>query len=200
VTDSTTTTAVKAANPLLHGHLEELAIAGAFVHTLPVHVDHRGTISVIDATGMPGSSAQWLVAVSASRVLRGVHVHRSHSDRLSVVSGTLLLLLRDLRRDSVSFGTVVQRWLRPPSPDGHSSALIPPGVAHAFVFVEPTVHLYGIDELWSPNDEFGCVWTDTALEMEWPDQLCREGAIVSARDAAAGNLAELQRLVDTWSG
>jgi dTDP-4-dehydrorhamnose 3,5-epimerase-like enzyme len=65
---------------------------------------------------------------------------------------------------------------------------IPPGVAHGFLFVEPSLHVYAVDRTWDPDDELGCRWDDPQLAIPWIGDADR----VSPRDAALGTLADLR--------
>jgi dTDP-4-dehydrorhamnose 3,5-epimerase len=126
-------------------------------------------------------------------VLRGVHVHRQHSDYFVLLSGRASIGLRDLRRDSPTEGysTVVE--LRG---DLLEALTIPPGVAHGFYFPSMSTHLYSVSHYFDAKDELGCHWSDPALGISWPTS----EAITSARDAAAPPLRVLLEQLATPSG
>ena len=65
--------------------------------------------------------------------------------------------------------------------------MIPPGVAHGFYFLEPSLHVYAVSEYWNPADELGCHWADPDLELQWPDP----SPLVSERDARSQSLRAL---------
>lgn len=157
------------------------------------HNDERGQLTEIyRQSWIPNDKrVQWNVVHSKARTLRGVHTHIERIDFLVLVQGTMLLGLHDLRRDSATFGMSALVTL-----GGGSSgaAYIPTGVAHGFYFSEPSTTLYGMSEYFdtSMDDELGCHPGDPGLGISWP----QEDWLLSARDQAAGTLAEMQKEYD----
>ena len=153
---------------------------------LTSHSDERGSFTEIFRASWlhQPPPPQWNVVNSNANVLRGVHVHLRHWDFLLAIQGSLLIGLRDLRRDSPTFGLVSMIELNCPE----SGALcIPPGVAHGFYFSTPSIHVYGVSEYWDIHDELGCRFDDPELEIPWP---C-SAPMLSPRDAVLPPLAEL---------
>jgi len=159
---------------------------GVRVASLEMHRDHRGAFTELFREEWGGGvrPVQWNVVRSGARVLRGVHVHVRHADYLSVVSGRASVGLKDLRRGSPTEGLARLVEL---SGDSIASITIPPGVAHGFLFHEPSLHVYAVSRYWDPEDELGCHWADPALDFAWP---C-DDPILSSRDADAGPLSAL---------
>ena len=118
---------------------QELPV-GVALRNLHGHLDFRGRFTEVFRrewnTGV--DPVQWNVVSSATRVLRGVHVHRQHSDYFILLSGCASIGLRDLRRSSRSAGLAAVVELRS---DVLQALTIPPGVAHGFYFHEPSIHL-----------------------------------------------------------
>lgn len=133
---------------------------------------------------------QWNVVSSRVDTLRGVHVHRTHSDYLCVISGEMLLGLHDMRPWSPTYKLAVQQWLRAEEP---CTVAIPPGVAHGFYFPSDAVHIYAVSHYWNPADELGCRWNDADLDLPWPTK----NPLLSLRDAGAPTYREL---TDTLTG
>jgi dTDP-4-dehydrorhamnose 3,5-epimerase len=117
-------------------------------------------------------------------VLRGVHVHPTHDDYLILVEGRATVGLRDLRRGSATEGTSATVDL---AGSEMTSIVIPHGVAHGFLFREPSLHVYSVSHYWDTADELACHWDDPALEIDWPATPSR----VSERDAGAQSLSDL---------
>jgi dTDP-4-dehydrorhamnose 3,5-epimerase len=143
-----------------------------------MHRDARGALSEIfradwDLAIRP---VQWNVLHSAAGVLRGVHVHLRHTDYIVIVSGSVSVGLSDLRRRA---GTERPAALIELSGDELAGLLIPPGVAHGFLFHEPCVMLHGVSHHWDAEDELGCHWADPALAIPWP----AAAVTLSPRDA-----------------
>jgi dTDP-4-dehydrorhamnose 3,5-epimerase len=160
--------------------------AGVELHELLMHTDERGSFTEIfrEEWGVGVRPVQWNAVRSAASVLRGVHVHVRHADYLTVVDGRALVGLRDLRRDSPTANSTATVELRG---DGMAAITIPPGVAHGFLFLEDSLHIYAVSHYWSVDDELGCRADDPDLEIEWPPGPFH----LSERDAAAPPLVAL---------
>lgn len=154
---------------------------------LTPHADERGGfVEVFREEWSTGPvPRQWNAVRSNPGVLRGVHVHAHHHDYLTVVSGTLVLGLHDLRPDSPSHGLAGFLTLSEATP---AAVAIPPGVCHGFWFPEPSVHVYGVSEYWDVRDELGCRFDDPALGLDWPV----EQPLLSPRDRGAGSLETMR--------
>ena len=75
------------------------------MHALRPYADDRGLFTELCArSGSGPAPVQWNAVRPDAGVLRGVHWHRVHADYLTVVGGTLVLGLRDLRAGSPSEG------------------------------------------------------------------------------------------------
>ena len=161
--------------------------SGAVLITLTPHVDDRGAFTELYRVSWePGVvPAQWNAVRSDANVLRGVHVHRRHTDYLTLVAGRATIGLYDLRNGSPTegLGTTIEF-------DSHEPAalVIPVGVAHGFYFQEPSIHVYAVSHEFDPADELGCRWDDAALGLAWP---CAE-PFISSRDRELGSLSELR--------
>jgi dTDP-4-dehydrorhamnose 3,5-epimerase len=155
---------------------------------LKAHKDHRGALTEIYREEWVGARpVQWNMVRSGANVLRGVHVHVKHVDLLTMISGEMLLGLRDLRAFSPTFGLSMMATL---SVEDAHLVVIPPGVAHGFYFARPAGFVYGVTTAFDGSDEFGCQWDDPALELDWP---C-SAPVLSERDMKAAPLAELLTL------
>ena len=165
---------------------------GVSLLTLTPHADERGVFTELYRVSWePGFvPAQWNAVRSEPNVLRGVHVHRLHTDYLTVVAGAATVGLHDLRPGSPTegMGTTVEL-------DAHAprALVIPVGVAHGFYFHEQSVHAYAVSHEFDPADELGCRWDDPDLQIPWP---CTE-PLISERDRELGSLNELH---DVWRG
>lgn len=157
---------------------------GVLLTRLVRHCDRRGVfLEAFRASwGTDIEPVQWNAVHSCENVLRGVHVHRSHADYLTVLSGNLLLGLRDIRADSPTNGNAAMLEISAVQP---LAVTIPPGVAHGFYFPEPSIHLYAVSHYWDPADELGCRFDDDGLGLDWPSK----SPLLSVRDAEAPGLA-----------
>lgn len=159
---------------------------GVVLRPLTTHSDDRGSLTeMLRGEWLTGPDpVQWNVVSTEASVLRGVHVHLRHWDYLVLVQGSVVVGLRDLRRESPTFGLAVAVEMS----DACLAALtVPPGVAHGFYFHKPSLHVYGVTHYWEVDDELGCRWDDPALEIPWSVTAAR----ISPRDADLPSLSGL---------
>ena len=164
-------------------------IDGVRIRRLEPHHDDRGVLTELyrDAWHEKRRPIQWNAVSSRANVLRGVHCHVRHSDLVTVVSGSMVLGLHDLRPWSPTFGTAVTMSI----PALSAAVEIEPGVAHGFYFAEPSVHVYAVSDYWNQADELGCRWDDPETALDWPTS----DPLVSERDAAAGAFSAMREAV-----
>ena len=147
---------------------------------LPPHEDPRGALTELyRASEFPTVFRQFNLVRSEANVLRGVHVHPQHSDFLVVLTGQLVLGLVDLRRRSPSFRFSCTLTLTETAQTG---CLIPPGVAHGFLFKAKATYIYGLSHEWAPEGDFACRYDDPDLAIKWP---LTGQPVLSERDANA---------------
>jgi dTDP-4-dehydrorhamnose 3,5-epimerase len=108
-------------------------IDGVLTHRPPVHLDHRGSLFEI-YDGGSGASEMWdtpvVYAYQCSVFpgqIKGWARHAVKTDRYSLATGELLVLLHDGRPDSPTCG-LTQRVVL--SARGDRQLMIPPGVWH----------------------------------------------------------------------
>ncbi len=167
---------------------DALAIPGVALRALQPQRDRRGSLTEFHRSSWPESitirQLNLLEFVPGS--LRGVHLHHRHWDYLCLLSGQLLVGLKDCRGAAA------------PSPGGATALLaldasqpvsvrIPAGVAHGFFSEQGATLLLAVDCAWDPADGLGCRFDDPALGLAWPTGQ----PILSARDRMAGSFAEL---------
>jgi dTDP-4-dehydrorhamnose 3,5-epimerase len=172
--------------------LEEPGIAGAFVVPLLTNPDPRGSFTEIyrrDFVGGMREMVQANLSFSHAGVLRGLHLHHLQADYWTVISGTALVGLYDLRTGSPTEGKKAEIRLEGPQP--RTSLYIPKGVAHGFYAQTDVVLQYLVDEFFTGSDEFGVAWDDPDVGIDWPTG-GRE-PVVSDRDRANPSLAEALR-------
>ena len=102
----------------------------------------------------------------------------SQSPRLKRLRVSRFDVAVDLRPDSPThYGWTAAEL----SGDDLSALLIPAGVAHGFLTLEPdTDVLYQITPTYTPGHEAGVRWDDSAFEIAWP----APPQLISARDAS----------------
>ena len=170
------------------------------------HADSRGSFREVwkasafpalspTETGAPEGTeprfAQANLSSSAEGVLRGLHYHRRQLDYWTVTAGRALVALVDVRplvEGSGSRAIVETRELV-----ADDWVIIPTGVAHGFLALEPLELLYLVTNEYDGSDELGFAWDDPAVGVPWPTVTGTSDGrpILSDRDRSNPPLAEL---------
>ena len=169
------------------------------------HADSRGAfrelwrasafpvLTTAETGAPPGSEPRFVQAnlsSSAMGVLRGLHYHRRQLDYWTVASGRALVALVDVRPVVAGEGppVVETREL-----DADDWVVIPAGVAHGFLALEPLELVYLVTNEFDGSDELGFAWDDPAVGVPWPPVPGTSDGrpILSERDQTNPSLAEL---------
>lgn len=154
------------------------------------HGDERGSFRELWRAGaFPGRSfVQANLSTSAAGVLRGLHLHLRQDDLWIVAGGRAFVALVDARPllDGTGRAAVVET--RELGVDGW--VLIPSGVAHGFLALEPLDLIYLVTNEYDGSDEHGFAWDDPAVAVPWPVLPATPDGrpITSARDATNPSL------------
>jgi dTDP-4-dehydrorhamnose 3,5-epimerase len=131
---------------------------------------------------------------SAAGVLRGLHFHRRQLDYWVVSAGRAFVALVDVR-PMIGGGPKPDVETRVLSPD--EWVVIPTGVAHGFLAIEPLAMLYLVTNEFDGSDELGFAWDDALAAVPWPsaaDLPTPDGRpILSDRDRTNPSLTDLVR-------
>ena len=164
------------------------AIAGVMVIDIEAHEDERGGFARLQcpdefaAAGHPFAPVQTSLSRNPhAGTLRGLHYQPApHAEvkLVRVVRGRMFDVAVDLRTESPTVGQWTSAEL---SAENGRALLIPEGIAHGFLTLEPdTDVLYQISSAFHPGHEAGVRWNDPAFAIAWP----RAPALISPRDAA----------------
>ncbi len=130
------------------------------------------------AVGYSKNFVQQNESFSSKGVLRGMHYQtsRPQSKLVTVIEGSVLDVVVDLREDSSTFG----KWFSVElNSDLKNSLYIPKGYAHGFyVNSENAIFSYMVDEFYDPDSELTILWNDKDINIEWNIK----NPIVSERD------------------
>lgn len=106
---------------------------------------------------------------SPKGVLRGLHFQKppyQQAKLVRVISGEVLDVAVDLRKDSPTFGKVVAQIL---SETNKRMMYVPKGFAHGFCVISDVCEfLYKTSDYYAPQAEGGIIWNDPDLKIEWP--------------------------------
>jgi dTDP-4-dehydrorhamnose 3,5-epimerase len=142
------------------------------------------------ANGMPGVFVQDNHSRSARGVLRGLHyqLKQQQGKLVSVVAGEVFDVAVDIRKGSPRFGQWVGMVL---SGENHHQLYIPPGFAHGFcVLSEYADFFYKCTDYYAPGDEYGIIWNDSDIAIEWP----QTDYLLSDSDRALPRLSDSDHL------
>jgi dTDP-4-dehydrorhamnose 3,5-epimerase len=124
---------------------------------------------------------------SKRNVLRGLHyqLRNPQAKLVYVISGEIFDVAVDIRRGSPTFGKWEGVYL---SSENNRQVFIPEGFAHGFCVLSQTADvLYKCSDFYAPDDEFGILWSDPAIGIEWPV----EAPILSPKDSGYPQLKDI---------
>lgn len=179
----------------------ETAIEGVVIIEPRVFGDSRGYFfesyskREFDSMVRPVDFVQDNQSFSSRGVVRGLHFQRgehSQSKLVRVISGTVLDVAVDIRRESPTFGKHVAVEL---SGENQRQLFIPRGFAHGFAVLSDTaLFQYKCDNPYCPKSEGAIAFDDPALGIDW--RIPAEAAILSEKDMHHKRLADADGLFD----
>ncbi len=120
-------------------------------------------------------------------VLRGLHYQIRHQQAklIQCVKGRVFDVAVDIRLGSPTFAKCFGIEL---SGKNGLQMFIPKGFAHGFcVLSEEAIFHYKCSDFYHPDDEGGILWSDPALEIQWP----LENPILSEKDGCYRRLNQI---------
>ena len=126
---------------------------------------------------------------SARGVIRGLHFQNAphvQTKLVRVLTGTILDVALDLRREKKTFGKIFQLEM---SDEKGQQLLVPKGFAHGFMVLSDYAELlYKTDDFHYPELEGGVLFNDPALPIDW--KIPAHELIFSDRDKKHPKFAE----------
>jgi dTDP-4-dehydrorhamnose 3,5-epimerase len=129
------------------------------------------------------------ISFSKKGVIRGLHFQLppwQQAKLVSVLSGKVLDVVVDLRKDSSTFGKTYSCIL---DASRHNLLMVPEGFAHGFAALEDTLFLYKSSNLYNRDSESGIIWNDPHLNIQWPFS----APMLSEKDQMLATFKELLR-------
>ena len=118
---------------------------------------------------------------SVRGVMRGLHFQNApfaQTKMVRVLSGVILDVVVDLRRDKKTFGKSFQLEM---SSETGQQIFVPKGFAHGFVVLSESAEiLYKTDEYHNPASEGGIIFNDPDLKIDW--KIPESEMVISERD------------------
>ena len=178
------------------------SLAGVRYGSVVRHADRRGSFRELwrasllrlddEATGLPGAGfVQANLSASAAGVLRGLHLHRRQLDYWVVTAGRAFVALVDIR--PLLDGSATRPLVETRELSADDWVVIPAGVAHGFLALEPLELVYLVTNEFDGSDELGFAWDDAAAAVPWPRLVATPDGrpILSDRDLANPPLVDL---------
>jgi len=159
------------------------------------HSDGRGAFRELWRASAFASIGEPFVQVnlssSAPGVLRGLHLHHRQADYWVVAAGRAFAALVDVRPLLDATARRPRVETRELAPDDW--VVIPHGVAHGFLALEPLELVYLVTNEYDGTDELGFAWDDPTAAVPWPilESTTDGRPILSERDQANPPLPEL---------
>ena len=131
------------------------------------------------------------LSTSSAGVLRGLHYHRRQLDYWTVTSGGAFVALVDVR--PLITGAAARPRVETRELAADDWVVIPAGVAHGFLALEPLDLLYLVTNEFEGSDELGFAWDDPLAAVPWPAVPGTPDGrpILSDRDRSNPSLTEL---------
>ncbi len=173
----------------------ETSLPGVYELRPLVHRDSRGSFlesyhqAKFADLGIKDTFLQDNHSISSQGTLRGLHYQLLHAQAklCRVIEGEALDVAVDIRVGSPHFGKWTSVRL---SAKEQNLIYVPAGFAHGFLAITETVQfLYKCSNYYALSDEYGLLWNDPALAIEW-------GAlrpVLSQKDANNPKLADVQQ-------
>ena len=108
-----------------------------------------------------------VVSKSKKNVLRGLHMQKKNPQGkyITVIKGSILDVVVDCRKNSKTFGKHYKIII---SEKNAKSIYVPPGFIHGFVGLKKeNIVLYSCTNYRDKNSEFGVIWNDKDLKINW---------------------------------
>ncbi len=141
--------------------------------------------------GITADFIQDNISKSTYGVIRGLHYQLapySQSKLVHVVSGCVLDVVVDLRKNSPTFG---QHYAIELSAENKLHFFIPQGFAHGFsVLSEEAVFMYKCDNYYNQEAERGIAYNDVTLNIDW--KIPEEKAVISSKDSILPGFKEAE--------
>lgn len=175
--------------------INETGFDGLVELTPDIFPDERGWFyefykeSTLKRFGIDRKFPQENLSFSKKGVVRGLHFQLppfAQAKLATVISGSVLDVVVDLRKSSKTFGQV---YVCPLDSIRKNMLLVPEGFAHGFAAMEDSIFFYKCSNVFNKSSESGVLWNDPQLNIQWPVA----DPIVSGKDKLLPTFEELLR-------
>jgi len=156
--------------------IKSLKLEGTYLITLDPRRDQRGFLmrafdsKIFEENSLPYTWVQENQSNSLQKgIIRGLHFQFppfTESKMVRVVSGSILDVFVDLRKNSLTYGQSDSVIL---SAENNQAVVIAKGLAHGFcTLTDNVIMIYHHDNFYSKEHENGVLWNDKNLAIDWP--------------------------------
>ncbi|MFC1883493.1 dTDP-4-dehydrorhamnose 3,5-epimerase [Thermodesulfobacteriota bacterium] len=124
---------------------------------------------------------------SMKNTLRGLHyqLKNPQAKLIYAITGEIYDVAVDIRRGSPHFGKWMGVIL---SAENRKQIYVPKGFAHGFCVLSETADvIYKCSDFYSPGDEYGVLWSDPSIGIDWPV----ENPLLSEKDSRNPQLNDI---------
>lgn len=156
-------------------------LGGVFILEQDVHKDCRGAFvkmfqrSFFAGHGLEGDFPENYYTRSHEDVIRGMHFQSppaDHAKLVTVIQGTIIDVILDIRRESPTYGKFIEIEL---SRENRRSIYIPRGCAHGFgTLSEIAIAYYMVSSEYSPAHDCGILYSSFGYEWPIPNPIMSE--------------------------
>jgi len=168
--------------------VEETYLKGSYIISPKIYKDSRGYFlegynekKFQDLTGLRVAFVQDNQSKSSKGVLRGLHFQAgefAQAKLVQVITGSVLDVIVDLRKDSKTFG---QQFSIVLDDKKKQQLYVPKGFAHGFLVLEDdTIFSYKCDDYYNASSEKGIIYNDDTLNINW--KFSEDQLILSEKD------------------
>lgn len=154
--------------------VKETPLRGVLVIESDIYTDPRGFLKEIYrrdeyvSAGLGMKFVQDNQSHSVKGVLRGLHYQLGspQGKLVTAISGEVFDVAVDIRKGSPDFGKWTGVHL---SPLNSRQLYVPEGFAHGFCVLSQSADvIYKCTEFFDPDDQYGVLWSDPDINIEWP--------------------------------
>lgn len=134
-----------------------------------------------DKAGIHANFVQDNQSLSQKGTLRGLHAQSdpfAQGKLVRVIKGRVIDVAVDIRKTSGTYGQHIEIEL---SEENRLMLWVPPGFLHGFLTLDDnTIFTYKVTNFYDKNSEFGVVWNDSDLKINWG--ISSQEVILSEKD------------------
>ena len=149
--------------------IKNVKISGLKIIKTKMFFDNRGFFKEIFKNNLIKKNFKFdVMSLSKKNVIRGLHIQikKPQAKVITVVSGKIMDVAVDLRKNSKTFGKYFSIKL---SDKNGVSIYIPAGFAHGFLGLKKeNIISYHCTNYRSKKHEIGIIWNDKDVKVKWP--------------------------------